>query len=104
MSIIWNVSSDEQNLHLPCDAGFGDSDPTYWRGIDINAKAEAVFRWLCQMRVAPYSYDLIDNFGRQSPQKLIPGTDELQWGQTMMSIFKLVDFKTNDQLDRKSVV
>ncbi|VAX19538.1 hypothetical protein MNBD_NITROSPINAE04-2476 [hydrothermal vent metagenome] len=45
------------------------------------------------MRVAPYSYDWIDNFGRQSPQKLIPGLDKLEMGQDVMMIFEIEDFE-----------
>ena len=45
------------------------------------------------MRVAPYSYDLIDNGGKQSPRELIPGLDNLVIGQDVMTIFELADFE-----------
>lgn len=73
-------------------------DDIWFRGITINASPETIFRWLCQMRVAPYSYDWIDNFGRQSPQNLIPGLEKLELGQKVMFIFEVIDFATNDNL------
>jgi hypothetical protein len=50
------------------------------------------------MRVAPYSYDWIDNFGRKSPQTLIPGGDLLEIGQKIMFIFDLIDFEPKRHL------
>ncbi len=50
------------------------------------------------MKVAPYSYDWIDNFGRESPQRLIPGLDQLEVGQKIMTIFDLIDFEQNKHL------
>ncbi|MGQ0805068.1 MAG: hypothetical protein ACT4PI_14555 [Actinomycetota bacterium] len=48
--------------------------------------------------MAPYSYDWIDNWGRRSPQELVPGTEELEVGQRILSIFRLVDFAPDRQL------
>ncbi len=56
------------------------------------APTPIVYRWLCQLRVAPYSYDLLDNFGRRSPKELRPELDGLEAGQRFMTIFELVDF------------
>jgi hypothetical protein len=57
-----------------------------------------VFRWLCQLRTAPYSYDWIDNWDRQSPRTLMPGLEDLAVGQRVMTIFDLVEFEPGRHL------
>lgn len=88
----WGTTAAEQARSFPCDRAVDLNDQQLWRGITIDASAACVWRWLCQLRVAPYSYDLIDNFGRRSPQQLTPGLDQLQVGQTVMLMFELIDF------------
>ncbi|MGI3786520.1 MAG: hypothetical protein ACRYG2_37730 [Janthinobacterium lividum] len=41
-----------------------------WRGVTVHTRPSDVWRWICQLRCAPYSYDWIDNRGRRSPQQL----------------------------------
>lgn len=62
------------------------------------APAPIVFRWLCQLKVAPYSYDLIDNRGRRSPRTLTPGAEVLTVGEPVARIFTLEDFVQNESL------
>jgi hypothetical protein len=93
----WGVTSNEQNLAYPCDRFIERYDALYYRGVTIHASPKTIFRWLCQLRVAPYSYDLIDNFARKSPKTLTPGMDQLVIGQ-MVRGFMLVDFEKDKHL------
>ncbi len=94
----WGVREREKTLAFPCDAQLAQPDDVYYRGIEIQAPAAAVFSWLCQLRAAPYSYDWIDNLGRRSPRTLTPGLEQLEVGQRVMTIFELVEFEPERQL------
>jgi hypothetical protein len=94
----WGASEAEMRTPRPCDGLVGPDPGLLFRAVDVAAPRELVFRWLCQMRAAPYSYDLIDNGGRQSPRALVPGLEKLEPGLTVMRIFELVSFETNRHL------
>ncbi len=88
----WGATLGDQERRYPCDELIFAADDTYFRALDVAAPPALVFRWLCQLRVAPYSYDLIDNFARRSPTRLTPGLDALAPGQRFMTIFRVVAF------------
>ena len=92
VSTTWGTTAAERAMPFACDRFLPDPDAALHRGVTVAAPAARTFRWLCQLRVAPYSYDWIDNFGRESPRRLIPGLDDLAVGQDVMRIFTLVDF------------
>jgi hypothetical protein len=98
VSQTWGTEAQERELTYPCDRFIPQPEAALYRGVTIEAAAPIVFRWLCQMRVAPYSYDWIDNGGWQSPRELTPGLDNLAVGQDVMRIFTLVDFEPDRQL------
>jgi hypothetical protein len=94
----WGLEPGEKDLDFACDHLAGAFDAAYFRGVTVMAPPAILFRWLCQLRAAPYSYDWIDNFGRRSPDHLIPGLEELAVGQTMMRIFDLIAFERDSHL------
>jgi hypothetical protein len=75
---------------------FPVSEEIWYRAVSVDAPVEIVFRWICQLRAAPYSYDWIDNFGRQSPRSLTDGLQQLEKGQRVMAIFRVYDFSINN--------
>ena len=89
----WGTDARDHEHEFPCDELVAEPTMTAFRAVDVEAPVAVTYRWLCQMRVAPYSYDKLDNWGRQSPQELIPGLERLELDQRWMQIFKLVGFE-----------
>lgn len=94
----WGSTAEERARPLPCDGLVDSPARAMFRAIDVEAPQAVVFRWLCQLRAAPYSYDKLDNFGRRSPQQLTPGLEQLELGQRAATIFRLVDFEPGESL------
>jgi hypothetical protein len=54
------TSDQESAQPFPCDRHLRDADDEYYRAVDVDAPAPVLFRWLYQLKIAPYSYDWID--------------------------------------------
>lgn len=66
----WGVTEAETIRRYPCDELVPHPVLEAWRGVTVEARPGAVWPWVGQIRLAPYSYDLIDNLGRRSPRTL----------------------------------
>ncbi|NYJ76126.1 SRPBCC family protein [Allobranchiibius huperziae] len=64
------MTATEVARPFPCDAEVPDPVLRAWRGVTVDAPVERVWPWIGQIRLAPYSYDWIDNAGRRSPDRL----------------------------------
>jgi hypothetical protein len=97
----WGSVPSEREAAYPCD-GLLDSRDVLFRAVDVDAPSPLVFRWLCQLRKGPYSYDWVDNLGRRSPRQLIDGIDRLEVGQRFM-IFRLASFEEGVSITLDSI-
>ncbi len=98
IAFTWGSTIAERAMVFPCDRYLSHTDGIYFRAVDVQAPAHTIFQWLCQLRAAPYSYDWIDNRGRQSPRYLNPELEHLAVGQRVASIFQLVEFEPDRHL------
>lgn len=81
----WGVRDSDTSRSYPCDDFVAAPTLQAWRGVRIHAPAAAVWPWLTQVRLAPYSYDWIDNLGRRSPHELA-GLPEPQVGDRFTTV------------------
>lgn len=93
----WNATDEDWWASYQCDKHIDVPYRAFMRAIDIAAPAQVMYRWICQLKVAPYSYDWLDNWGRRSPRRLTPGVEHLEFGQNFM-IGPIVDFEEDHQV------
>lgn len=63
------------------------------RNIKIHAGAADIFLWLNQLRVAPYSYDWLDNRGRRSPGYIIENMPPMKANTHILLAFHIFMFE-----------
>jgi hypothetical protein len=94
----WGATPYERAAPLPCDDLVSGRSVRADRAVTISASPSVVFAWLCQLRTAPYSYDILDNFGRRSPRRRTPELTQLRIGQRFMTVFRLHSFATDEHI------
>lgn len=92
----WGATAEDLERAYPADTMLDGKYLSLTRAVVVEAPAALTYRWLCQIAVAPYSYDLLDNWGRPSPQELTPGADDLRLGQRV-TVFDLTDIQHGRQ-------
>ncbi|MSZ78085.1 MAG: hypothetical protein F2667_13345, partial [Actinobacteria bacterium] len=88
---VWGARPDEVARRYPADGLLSGPTIAMTRAVPVAAPVDTTWRWLCQIAVAPYSYDLLDNRGRRSPRELTPGADRLEVGQVIGVVWHLVE-------------
>jgi len=94
----WGSTAEERAASYPCERHIEAPTSTLYRAVDVDAPVHLTYQWLCQLRVAPYSYDWIDNFGRTSPRTRNSDNERLTIGERMMRIFTLVELEPDQHL------
>jgi len=100
--LVWGATARERAAALDCDTALPGARTRADRALSVAAPPSLVFAWLCQLRTAPYSYDLLDNLGRRSPRGRTPELVELAVGQRFMTVFELVSFVHGEHITLRS--
>lgn len=91
------ATADAIATQSPADDLISANHDRWVRCITIYAPQQTVYRWLCQLTVAPYSFDALDFAGRRSPRTLTPGAEQLRTGQHFL-IFAITSFVPNSSI------
>jgi len=94
----WGTDQHMRTVSWECQKYVPEPNETFFRCVRVAAPKEIVWRWMCQLRVAPYSYDWLDNAGRESPRILTPGAERLTVGQRILIIFRIVEFNDGESM------
>lgn len=88
---VWQASQAEVAQLYGCDSKSPAEATRLLRAVDVAAPVGQVFAWLGNLRLAPYSYDLLDNWGRRSPRELRTDLPPLAVGDRVMTMFTTVE-------------
>jgi hypothetical protein len=94
----WGTSSCERARRTPADDLVPHPVARWTRGVTSHAEPAHLWRWVTQLTVAPYSYDVLDNRGHRSPRELTPGADALHVGRRLLVLFVVDSFADGEHL------
>ena len=79
----WGATNAEVKRSMPGDEIVSQPSFNATRAVTIHAPAQNIYPWIVQMGVSRagwYSYDLLDNLGKQSAESILPEHQDLQAG------------------------
>jgi hypothetical protein len=79
----WGATREEITAVMPGDDVVAAPIFNATRGVTVNAPPEAIWPWLVQIgfgRAGWYSYDLLDNLGRNSAERIFPDLQHVAIG------------------------
>ena len=82
----WGATIEEVERAMPGDDVVKFPTFNATRGVTIQARPEEIFPWLVQIgvtRAGWYSYDLLDNLGKPSAQRIIPELQHVAVGDVI---------------------
>ena len=93
LPFVWGATAAECAESYPCDRYLPRPQHVFFRAVDVDASGATVYRWLQQLRIAPYSHDWADNFLLPSPGRLTSRAARIRIGQRMMHVFTILAFE-----------
>jgi hypothetical protein len=82
----WGSTDEEVSGPFPGDDVVVDPTFNATRAVTVNARPDAIWPWITQMgygRAGWYSYDLLDNLGRHSADKIVPSLQGVKVGDVV---------------------
>ena len=79
----WGATDEEVGASMPGDEVVPRPSFNATRAVTIDAQPEAVWPWIVQIgfgRAGWYSYDLLDNIGRHSAERVVPELQHIEIG------------------------
>jgi hypothetical protein len=79
----WGATRDEIDRSMPGDDVVSGPVFNATRAVTVDASPEAIWPWLAQIgfgRAGWYSYDLLDNLGRHSAERVLPALQHVEIG------------------------
>jgi hypothetical protein len=101
----WGAAADEVTRPMPGDGLVENPTFNATRAVTVNASAERIWPWIVQMgykRAGFYSWDILDNDGISSAERIIPEYQNLKTGDLVplsrRTDAKVVDMEPNRRL------
>lgn len=98
----WQATAAEVERFYGCDATAPPGAARMLRAVGVDCPPALVFDWLGNLRLAPYSYDRLDNWGRRSPRELRTDLPALAVGDQVMTMFTTVGVVPGRELTIRS--